>query len=122
MLIFWGVHLCSLALCKHWWRTACKADLCACIASVPEPKTTGLVYLVTPGRCPWFIGRTQGPQQFKLLLQVTMVMDTLNFNSAQLSPLYRRIAINSRALHSVQTQVTHTHTSLTCLKMGSAWR
>lgn len=21
------------------------------------------VYLVTPGRCPWFIGRTQGPQQ-----------------------------------------------------------
>ncbi len=48
----------------------------------------------------------------------SMVMDTLSFNSAQISPLYRRIAINSKAIHSVQTQVTHTHTSLACLKWG----
>lgn len=41
-----------LALCEHWWRTACEADLHACIASFPEPKTTGHVYLVTPGRGP----------------------------------------------------------------------
>lgn len=76
-----NVHLCSLSLSVNiGGGTGCEADLPACIASVPEPKTIGRANLVMPGRCSWFIRWTQGPQYSRLLLLVIMVMDTLNFN------------------------------------------
>lgn len=96
--------MCSLALCEHWWWTACEADLHACIASVPEPKTTGHVYLVTPGRCPWLTGQTQGPQRFRLLLLVSMLKDTLNFNS----PLSQKNS-HKQQHTSFKTNTTNTH-------------